>query len=278
MSPANLKNPDGPEPSQQIKSLSIIRPFLRAFWRMMLLFCCVFSALSAAGWRFLTGRWSRKHRAEWLHLWARKLLCFLNIRAVYRGLPPGNGILVSNHVSYLDILLLSARHPLVFVAKSEVSRWPFFGWSAQCAGTIFIRRAQKSDVHRVSLEIASMVKAGIVVCFFPEGSSTSGKELLPFRSALFQPADENLWLVTPACITYSLKDGRVEDDVAYWRDMVLAPHLCRLLSKQQIDASVTYGHAIAGGIGRKQMANALEDAIRRMLIPGPSNSVSVQAN
>ena len=243
----------------------------------MLLYC-VFGSLSTAGYRFLTRRWSYKQRAEWLHVWSQTLLRLLEIRVVYHGLPTRNGMLVSNHVSYLDILLLSARHPIVFVAKSEVSRWPFFGWLAQCAGTIFIHRAQKSDVQRVGLEVTELVKSGIVVCFFPEGSSTSGNELLPFRSALFQPADENCWQVTPACIRYSVKDGCVEEDVAYWRDMVLVPHLFRMLSKKQIDASVTYGNAITGGIGRKKMASSLEDEIRRMLIPTQSRGLTQQAS
>src|SRR6185436_7426012 len=93
---------------------------------------------------------------------------------------PRDGLLVSNHLSYLDILVLATLTPAVFVSKSEVKNWPVFGWFARMAGTIFLQRTRRADVVRISEEITTVLRGGHLVVLFPEGTSSNGRQVLPF--------------------------------------------------------------------------------------------------
>ena len=206
----------------------------------------------------LTGKArSIEARAVWLQQCCRRLLRFLNVRVRYTGEPPDHGLLVSNHVSYLDILVLGQRRPMVFVSKSEVRAWPFLGWLTACAGTLFIKRASKGDVLRIAEEFSPLIEQGSVIGLFPEGTSSDGRQVLPFRSSLLEPAVAKGWPVSAAWIGYSLQDGSVPDEVCYWGDMGFGSHLLNLLSKERIDAWVAYGSPVEPGMNRKQMARAL---------------------
>jgi len=206
-------------------------------------------------------------RARWMQRQARRLLWALAIEPNYRGEFPKEGVLVSNHVSYLDILVFGARHPLVFISKEEVARWPVFGLLARLAGTLFIRRELRSDVLRIGQEMPEVVNAGVVLAFFPEGTSTSGAQILPFRASLMAPAVENRWPVTPAAVRYRLVpgEGRVEDQVAYWGNMTFGPHLLGLLSKRRIYADVQYGRSEHPGPDRRALANRLHGKVSGLL-------------
>ncbi len=166
-------------------------------------------------------------------------------------------MLACNHLSYLDIAVLAAAQPMVFVAKSEVRHWPVLGRLARCAGTLFVRRDRKSDVTRFNDAFAAVVNAGVVLGLFPEGTSSNGRQVLPFHSSLFEPAVMSHWPVTPAWIGYALPDGSVEDEICYWRDMTFLPHFLRLLARKNIEATVAYGTALPPGLDRKHMAREL---------------------
>jgi len=196
-------------------------------------------------------------RAEWLQRWCRWHLRNLDITIKRRGVPPSNGLLISNHLSYLDILVLGAAQPTVFLSKSEVRNWPLVGWLTRCAGTLFIQREQKTDVARVGIQFASVVEQGVVLALFLEGTSTDGSTLLPFRSPLLAPATEKSWPVTPTWIGYMLADGSAADEICYWRDMSFGPHFLNLLSKRQIEAYVAYAPTFAAGANRKELARKL---------------------
>jgi 1-acyl-sn-glycerol-3-phosphate acyltransferase len=202
-------------------------------------------------------------RAHWLQREARRLLGVLHIEFSCDGQPPSRGVLVSNHLSYTDILVYGAILPIVFISKSEVAGWPIFGTLAKFAGTLFIRRDLRSDVLRVAQEMPQVVEAGIVLAFFPEGTSTGGDQVLPFRTPLLAPIVQNQWAITPAFLTYDLEgDGSVADEVAYWRDMVFGPHLLNLLRKKKIRAIVKFGETQeVGSRNRKQLAVELRSAI-----------------
>ena len=102
---------------------------------------------------------------------------------------PRTGLLVCNHLSYLDIIALSALRSCLFVAKSEVGRWPLFGWLAQAAGTLFVERRQKTDCARVVRQIAQTLDDDLLVVLFPEGTSSDGGSVVPFKFALLdQPS------------------------------------------------------------------------------------------
>lgn len=196
-------------------------------------------------------------RAAWLQRWCRWHLRSLNVVIKRHGDPPSGGLLVSNHLSYLDILVLAEAQPMVFLSKAEVRNWPLIGWLTRCAGTVFIRREQKSEVATVARQIASAVEQGLVLTLFPEGTSTDGNTLLPFRSALLSPAAEKGWPVTATWIGYALADGSVSDEICYWRDMSFGPHFLNLLSKRRIEARVAYASPVVAGSDRKELARQL---------------------
>jgi len=203
-------------------------------------------------------------RAAWVQQQARRFLWALGVARCYEGTPPNHGVLVSNHVSYLDIIVLAARMPMIFIAKAEVAHWPVFGPLTRFAGTLFIRRDRKSDVVRVAAEMAPVLDAGVPLAFFPEGTSSGGDRVLPFRASLLAPLVEKGWSVTPAFLHYELApgDGVVADDVAYWRpEQEFGPHLLHLLGKRRIRAVVRYGQMQSPGDDRKELATRLREAI-----------------
>jgi 1-acyl-sn-glycerol-3-phosphate acyltransferase len=122
---------------------------------------------------------------------------------------------------------------------------------------LFIQRDQKSDVVRVNAQLATVLEQGLVLAIFPEGTSTDGNTLLPFRSSLLAPATERGWPVTPTWIGYSLDDGRVEEEICYWRDMTFGLHALNLLSKRGVTVRVAYAASIEPGPDRKELARQL---------------------
>lgn len=184
---------------------------------------------------------SRRWRAEWLHRNCRSGIRKLGIEVRVEGPLPERGLIVSNHLSYVDILILSAAFPCIFVSKREVRSWPLFGWLARLGGTIFVDRRQRSQTVRVRQHIEEALGEGVPVVLFPEGTSTDGSRVLPFRSALFEPAVRLNQHVTPAHIHYEVAEGSAAHDVCYWGEMTLVPHLFRLLSKGKITGRIRLG-------------------------------------
>lgn len=215
-----------------------------------------------------------KHRtlsakARWLQRHARRILRVLSVDPRYHGSPPAKGLLVSNHLSYLDILVLGAGQPLIFISKAEVARWPVFGFLSRLSGTLFIRRDRRADVIRIASEMSEVIAAGQVLAFFPEGTSSDGHCVLPFHSALFAPAVRHQWPVTPASISYRLPegDGSVEENVAYWGEMVFGTHLLRLLGQPRIEATIRYGIANAPTGDRAALAAHLQSCVCALKAP-----------
>ncbi len=150
------------------------------------------------------------------------------------GTIPTAGLLVCNHLSYLDIVLLAGVAPAVFVAKSEVARWPVFGWFARKGGTIFVQRERRAQTGEANDEIAEALAAGALVVLFPEGTSSGGERVLPFKSSLLEAAARTKRPIYAGLVRYELDDGDVAEEVCYWRDHVLGPHLLNLMSKKSV--------------------------------------------
>jgi 1-acyl-sn-glycerol-3-phosphate acyltransferase len=179
------------------------------------------------------------------------------------GQPPADGFLVANHLSYLDIVVLAALCRCVFVAKQDVRGWPVFGWFAQMAGTIFVDRNRRFDTVRTANEMKSVEQSGRLVVLFPEGTSSGGEDVLPFKSSLLAPvADAGRAVV--AHVSYELRDGSVPGEVAYWGDMTLLPHLLNLLTKKEITATVRFQIARVAGADRKTLARHLREQIKNL--------------
>jgi 1-acyl-sn-glycerol-3-phosphate acyltransferase len=196
-------------------------------------------------------------RAEWMCWQSRRILAVLGIQVERHGAIPAGGLLAANHLGYLDILVLGAAQPMIFLSKNEVRNWPIFGPLTACAGTLFIRRDKKSDVARFDESFARVVDAGLTLGIFPEGTSSDGHRVLPFHSSLFAAAAAAKWPVTPAWIGYEAEGGPVENDVCYWGDMTFFTHFPRLIALRKIRATVVYGTPVAGETDRKEIARQL---------------------
>ncbi|HEU5400527.1 MAG TPA: lysophospholipid acyltransferase family protein, partial [Terriglobales bacterium] len=127
-------------------------------------------------------------RAQWLTDSCRGVLASLGVTVSMEGSMPTHGLIVSNHLSYLDILCYSSTAPCVFVSKVEVRSWPVFGRLATNGGTIYVDRKSRSNAARAAKEIESALRSGIRVVLFPEGTSTAGDNVLPFNAPLLEGA------------------------------------------------------------------------------------------
>src|SRR6185437_308568 len=129
-----------------------------------------------------------RERALWLQHCSRRILRIFKTQITASGTIPAKGLLVSNHLSYVDILIISSITPAIFVAKREVSGWPVFGPLARMGGTLFVDRGRRTLVGKTTDEIQSALDQGALVVLFPEGTSSNGQTVLPFKSSLLEPA------------------------------------------------------------------------------------------
>jgi lyso-ornithine lipid O-acyltransferase len=202
-----------------------------------------------------------RQRAYWLHSACKIIVRRLSMKVAPSGIPPTAGLVVSNHLSYLDILFYASLMPCVFVSKSEVLSWPMFGILARCGGTIFVERNRTHGVNTPAAKIVEALSLGIPVILFPEGTSTDGSVVLPFRSALFEPAIATQASVLPAAIRYSLADG-VEADLCYYGNITFAPHLLKALSRRQVVAEIAFDNETSVYDDRKVAAReARQDVV-----------------
>ena len=192
-------------------------------------------------WLRIRGRVSLVQRSRWLHRSGSNIARALGIRPAAHGRVPTRGLVVANHLSYLDIMIFSAVMPCFFVSKAEIARWPYFGKAAQAGGTIFIDRKSRSSTAAVALEISARLNLPLPILLFPEGTSTDGSGVLRFHSSLFEPAVAASAPITAAAIRYVLNDGSRERDLCWFDDSLFLPHLWRVLGSAGFTAEVTFG-------------------------------------
>jgi 1-acyl-sn-glycerol-3-phosphate acyltransferase len=210
----------------------------------------------------------RAARAAWLQRSSRRHLRIFGFSADIAGPVPQTGLLVSNHLSYLDILVIAATTPAVFVSKAEVRRWPLFGWLATLGGTVFIERARRTHVGAVNREIQSALAEGVLVVVFPEGTSTNGDEVLPFRSSLLEPALAGHQPISIAWLHYETPGGDAKQEVCYWGDHEFFPHLINLLGKKSVRATLRFGTFQRTTDDRKELAKQLHAAVSALKAKG----------
>ena len=203
-------------------------------------------------------------RAAWLHRWSQFACRIVGIRVTTRGTMPRSGLLVSNHLTYLDIIVLSSIWPCVFVAKRDIASWPLFGWLARASGTIFVDREHRLSSPAVVDSVRDAIAKGSVVVLFPEGTSSDGSTVLPFKSALLESAAQLRCPVATASIEYALDSGSVEDEVCYWRDMTFGPHLLNLFFKREIRANYSFSPPKIRAGDRKEIARELHNEVVSM--------------
>ena len=196
-------------------------------------------------------------------------LFLMGLRHDVSGVPLiGHGAVVANHSSWLDIFVLNAAKRIYFVSKSEVAGWPGIGWLARATGTVFIERNPARAREQTAL-FKQRLLAGHKLLFFPEGTSTDGLQVLPFKTTLFQsfmsPDLREEIHVQPVSLTYHAPPGADARFYGWWGDMSFGAHLLQSLAPaRQGRVEVTY-HAplrVAQYTDRKALALACENAVR----------------
>ena len=199
----------------------------------------------------------------------RAAFVVLGIKFQITGEPmQGAGAVVANHSSWLDIFALNARKRIYFVSKSEVAGWPGIGWLARATGTVFIKRDRSEVSSQIDL-FQSRLSAGHKLLFFPEGTSTDGLQVLPFKPALFaaffDPALKDALQIQPVTVNYIAPDGADARFYGWWGDMDFGPHLLSTLAAKRQGCVHTIYHApvkVAEFADRKTLAKKLEDQVR----------------
>lgn len=208
------------------------------------------------------------------------LLCF-GIRYGRQGAPlRGAGVMVANHQSWMDIFALNAAVPVVFVSKADVARWPGIGILAQVTGTVFVARERGQAKAQVGV-IEDRLAARQCLVMFPEGTSTDGAQVLPFKSTLFAPLTENkagtARHLQPVSVVYHAPSGGDDTLYGWWGDMGFGAHLLHLLAapgRGRVDVLYHPAHTIRAADDRKSLA---QDSHRRVAaghatLRAPANS------
>jgi 1-acyl-sn-glycerol-3-phosphate acyltransferase len=245
---------------------------LRALWRLL---HSIVHAL--AGWFTITllfPHWPQARREAKVQAWSRRMLQILGIPLQVHGQPPQQGpvLLVANHLSWLDILVMHAARYCRFVSKSDVRHWPVLGTLATGGGTLYIEREKRRDAMRVVHHMAESLQAGEIVAVFPEGTTGDGGALLPFHANLIQAAVAVHAPVQPVALRFVDAEGRDSPGPLYLGDDTLFSSLWRTLAGPRFVAHVRFGEVQeANGRDRRTWANDLRDAVERLRAedPGP---------
>jgi 1-acyl-sn-glycerol-3-phosphate acyltransferase len=234
------------------------------------------------GFAILTFRYphmTRDTRSEITRAWSRHFLATLALDLRTSGHIPSraqaeNTLLVSNHVSWLDIIALASCTPPRFVAKQEIRRWPIVGWMTHRGGTLFIDRSNRRDASRVNQVMAQALREGDCLCVFPEGTTTTGHHLLPFKSSLFESAVLAGSTVIPVTLRYVDEAGHITSAPAYAGETTFWQSLSRLLRLRRVTVEVHYGAPLVAGreplLTRFELAEAARHDISTQLslLPG----------
>lgn len=216
----------------------------------------------------LFGMFSHSRTIRWKNLviryWAWLATKIIGIHIHLKGSPPESPFfLVSNHLSYIDVIPLWLYSDGTFIAKSEVRSWPFFGWATRTLGVIFIDRNVRRDVKRVNELIASAITKDQGVVVFPEGTSSKGAGVKPFHTSLLEYPASSAIPVSHAAITYKSFDPErpAHTHICWWGDMPFLSHFWEILTLPGFDATIIFGKEKIVDSNRKDLANRLQQAV-----------------
>lgn len=234
----------------------------------------LYGALQVALLFPLAGAVRRQHMKR---RWSRQLLALLGIRVAADAADLAaldSGLLVANHVSFIDIFVINALLPSTFVAKSEVARWPLIGWLSRHTGTVFIERGSRRAAHRTQQQMLQALGAGQRLAIFPEGTTSAGHGLLPFHAALFQSAIDAEVPVHAIALRYSGADGIRSDAPAYIDDVGLLQCLLAVLRCGGLVARIAPAASFVPPLpDRRHLSHRAHQAVAAALarMPDPPN-------
>ncbi len=217
----------------------------------------------------------QQSKARLIQWWCRQLLVAFNLRVVTSGQLPApdaslsKTMFVANHISWSDIHALNSLIALRFIAKSEIKNWPVFGYLVSKANTLFIDRNKRQDAKR-TIDIAQKsLLAGDNLCFFPEGTTTDGTEMMPFKSSLIQAAILAEATVWPVAIRYLNTDGSINTRIAYAGETTLVESMQQFLLQKQPTIELLFLPPILpaayASMDRRMLTLHIEGLIRHQL-------------
>lgn len=232
-------------------------PHVRACFRLLFIFLCTIVYFVV----FLLT--PKKFKFFLCASWARSCTFILGMKTtVYGEIPPPPFFLVTNHLSYIDIIFLWSKVKAVFVSKDDVVSWPLIGFIAKSLGTIFVQRSATKNLKQVNKDISECFDKGYGVIVFPEGTSSDGTKVLPFRSPLLNSfaSKEIQKPVNFACLRYeNPSDGSDSSETICWwkiNDSLLR-HFYRLCGIKRFDAKIYFGEKTLKGSDRKELGRSL---------------------
>ena len=256
--------------NSQILSTESKAPFLTRCGVWLLIFLHVLSGVLTLSclFPFVSGQ----KKQEYIQRWSKRLLGIFKIELKIQGaslLPNSPYLLASNHISWLDIHVINAFLPIRFVAKSEVAAWPVFGWMAKQLRTVFIRRDSSRHARQVVGQMAEVLKMESI-CIFPEGTSTVGDEVLPFKPNLFESALVAGVPIFPLAIQYfSTITGQRSYSPAFIGDMGLMESMVNIIQSRHLGVKLSFLPSmeplIDAQLDRKMLALYGQEAIVRTL-------------
>lgn len=207
--------------------------------------------------------------ATYLHLWTQWVCEVFGIRVRVEGpVPPDGSFLAPNHQGYVDVLALGSAIPTLFIAKSDVERWPVVGRLLRFSSTLFVSRATSREIRGVIADASDRLKSGLRVAAFLEGTSTGGEQVLEFKPSLLQAAAEADAPAVPVAIVWKVGDqGRsVPEDVAYWKDHTFVPHFLKFAGLRLLSVRVRFGDPVpVRGRNRRAVADELRSGVERLM-------------
>jgi 1-acyl-sn-glycerol-3-phosphate acyltransferase len=244
---------------------------------VLTVFALVTVVLMPAQWLAVALRRPLRRR---IPVFYHRFVCrLLGVRVRASGAPVGDRplLIVANHSSWLDISVITSLAPVVFVAKSEIARWPFFGLLAKLQRTVFVERDRRQKTGEVNAQIAQRLAEGDPVLLFGEGTAGDGNRVLPFRTALIGAARDaiasagdgsRVW-IQPLSIAYVSQQGiplgrHLRPRATWYGKMKLTDHIGALVRRGAVDVSVIWGEPVPyeGAMDRKVLARRLESAVR----------------
>lgn len=219
---------------------------------------------------------TESYRARLIQWWCKNLLAAFNLQVSSHGHIPAENtpltatMFVANHISWSDIHAINSIITLRFIAKSEIRNWPVFGYLVSRANTLFIDRSKKRDAKRTIDVAVQSLQAGDNLCLFPEGTTSDGTVLHPFKSSLIQAAIEAKASIWPVAIRYPHPDGGVNIDVAYAGETTLMQSMHKILSQQQPVVELHFLEPITAEDvarrDRRELTLHIESQIRQHLV------------
>jgi len=233
-------------------------------WRLMRVGLHIGEGLVVSGAFFPLMQAARRKSIQ--QAWSRQLLRILGVRLEASGEPAQGGLLVSNHMSWLDVFVINAVVQATFVCKIEVRSWPAIGRLCANTGTIFIERGRGSAARLTNQTVVERLQQGSHVVVFPEGTSTDGKTMLPFRAAMFQAAVDSATCVNPFALRYQDGTGALDTAATYHGDLSFWESLCAIAARNDLVARIDLLPALtAENTTRRDLAEAAERTIRQAL-------------